>query len=346
MREQGSSWGAVGRLEEAGMYWGVARTHGKSSRCLHPAPAVLLVSLLIIQGCTGITLPHSAVPAGATATAVLSAGSTRLRARDGMTILYVPEGTFLMGSDYLQTGYARRLCREYLRKDTVAACQPSNYGDETPAHAVTLDGFWLDRTEVSNAQYKKCELAGACEAPAESGSHYRSSYYGTQEFADHPVIFVTLEQARVYCGWVGGRLPTEAEWEYAARGPESLIFPWGNEFDGTRLNYCDANCDAGPNDPTVDDGHADTAPVGSFPSGASWVGALDMAGNVREWTAGWYGSYPAAPQVNPDGSAVGDLIVPRGGSWIDNPSLVRSANRGGNTPDYYRDYYGFRCVGD
>ena len=259
-------------------------------------------------------------------------------------MVYVPEGTFEMGSDYLATAYARGLCKAYIRKDTIAACQASNYRDESPAHAVTLAAFWIDQTEVSNAQYQRCEMAGGCEPPRERSSHYRASYYGTAEYADYPVIFVTRDQASAYCSWAGGRLPTEAEWEYAARGPGSAIFPWGDEFDGSRLNYCDVNCDAGPNDPMIDDGHADTARVGRFPSGASWIGALDMAGNVREWVAGWYGPYSVDAQLNPSGPAAGDLIVPRGGSWIDNPSIVRSANRGGNTPDYYRDYYGFRCV--
>lgn len=260
-------------------------------------------------------------------------------------MLYVPAGTFRMGSDYLATRYARKLCREYISQDSLAACQQSNYGDESPAHAVTLSPFWIDQTEVTNSRYQLCELAGACSSPAERSSHYRLAYHDTEEFADYPVIFVTRDQAAAYCEWVGARLPTEAEWEYAARGPESSIFPWGSTFDGTRLNYCDANCSAGPNDPTVNDGYAETAPVGSFPSGASWIGALDMAGNVREWVDGWYGSYTPDAQIDPPGPERGDLIVPRGGSWIDNPSLVRSANRGGNTPDYFRDYYGFRCAG-
>lgn len=327
------------------MRWGRSVMYGNRGRSLYLTTAVLLIALLIIQGCTGMSLPDNAVQTPASSSAVVPPGSRQLRTLDGMTVVYVPEGTFRMGSDYLETAYARQLCRKYLRQDMVAACQQSNYGDESPAHTVTLEAFWIDQTEVSNAQYAKCELAGACEPPAERKSHYHSGYYGAPAYADYPVIFVTRDKASAYCDWVGARLPTEAEWEYAARGPESSIFPWGNTFDGTRLNYCDTNCDAGPNDPTIDDGYADTAPVGSFPTGASWIGALDMAGNVREWTAGWYAAYPAATHINPTGNEPGELIVPRGGSWIDNPSLVRSANRGGNTPDYYRDYYGFRCAG-
>lgn len=324
----------------------VGGVRGHSGKRLHRAVAVVLVPFFILQGCGTITESATESVPHAAPTAVPSPGSTRVRAPDGMHMVYVPEGTFLMGSDYLATGFARKLCREYMHRDTVAACQKSNYADETPAHAVTLAAFWIDQTEVSNRQYQQCEQAGVCEPPAERGSHYRPAYYGAADYAGFPVIFVTRGQAITYCEWVGGRLPTEAEWEYAARGPNSSIFPWGNAFDGTRLNYCDASCDAGPNDPKVDDGYAETAPVGSFPSGASWVGALDMAGNVREWVDGWYGSYPRAALIDPAGPERGELIIPRGGSWIDNPSLVRSANRGGNTPDYYRDYYGFRCVGE
>ncbi|HEY5983018.1 MAG TPA: formylglycine-generating enzyme family protein [Anaerolineales bacterium] len=269
-----------------------------------------------------------------------------MRSADGMTAVYVPAGTFRMGSDYLQTRCARELCRQYADGDSVAACQPANFGDESPSHDVDLREFWIDRTEVTNGEYQKCVLEGTCTVPAQSRSHYRSTYYGDPTYSDYPVIAVTRQQASAYCAWAGARLPTEAEWEYAARGPEGRIFPWGAAFDGSRLNFCDVNCDAGPNDVSVDDGYADTAPVGTYPSGASWVGALDMAGNVREWVADRYGPYTADPQVNPLGPSAGDLDVPRGGSWIDNPSLVRSANRGGNVPDYYRDYYGFRCVMD
>jgi formylglycine-generating enzyme required for sulfatase activity len=305
--------------------------------------ALLLAVSSLGSGCAQNT-PLIAQTNAVAPTASLSAGSRQLRARDGMTMLYVPEGRFKMGSDYLETNYARKLCREYIVRDTIAACKADNFRDESPAHDVMLAAFWIDQTEVSNEQYLRCENASVCKPPVQSNSHFHPSYYGNPEYADYPVLFVTRAQAAAYCHWVGGRLPTEAEWEYAARGPNSSIFPWGDAFDGTRLNYCDVNCDAGPSDPTIDDGYADTAPVGSFPSGASWIGALDMAGNVREWVADWYGPYPSQAQIDPTGPARGDLIVPRGGSWIDNPSIVRGANRGGNTEDYYRDYYGFRCA--
>jgi len=301
---------------------------------------------LSAQGCITLTGPDSANTIQAAPSAAPSPGSMRVRGRDGMSMVYVAAGDFDMGSDYLEAAFGRKLCRQYIGGSAAAACYPDNFRDEAPPHHVTLNGFWIDRTEVTNGQYQRCVQAGACRPPAEIRSHYRPFYYGNAEFADYPVILVTRDQAIAYCSWAGARLPTESEWEYAARGPESWIFPWGDSFDGTRLNYCDENCDAGPSDPKMDDGYADTAPVGTFPSGASWVNALDMAGNVREWVADWYGTYPADQQINPTGPASGESVIPRGGSWIDNPSLVRSANRGGNTPDYYRYYYVFRCVMD
>ena len=261
-------------------------------------------------------------------------------------MVFVPAGSFQMGSDYRQQAYARAICRQYVGSDATAQCRAANYGDESPAHLVTLESFWIDRMEVTNAQYALCVASGACSAPGASNDRGEPTNYADSAFIDHPVVMVSLSAARSYCGWAGGRLPTEAEWEYAARGPSGLIFPWGDAFDGTRLNYCDLTCSAGPNDPVTDDGYPRTAPVGSFPTGASWVGALDMAGNVREWVADWYGPYTANSQTEPTVPVSGTLNVPRGGSWLDNPSLVRSANRGGNQPGYSRDYYGFRCADD
>jgi serine/threonine-protein kinase len=110
------------------------------------------------------------------------------------------------------------------------------------------------------------------------------------------------------------------------------------------LNYCDVNCKLGPKDETVDDGYADTAPVGSFPTGVSWCGALDMAGNVREWVADWFGYYPSERQVDPTGPSSGESRIPRGGSWLDIPDDIRSTNRGENTPNYTRYKVGFRCA--
>jgi serine/threonine protein kinase len=245
-------------------------------------------------------------------------GDTLTRSADSMVMAYVPAGEFEMGS---------RLDSE----------------EERPVHTVKLDGFWLDRTEVSNEQYAQCVAAGACEPPTESRSDTRDAYYGNEAYGDYPVIYVNWYQADTYCTWVDGRLPTEAEYEYAASGPEGRTYPWEGEFDGTRVNICDVNCDldwAGP----WDDGHADTAPVGSYPAGASWCGALDIVGNVWGWTADWHGAYASNWVENPTGPASGEARVMRGGSYGDDQDRARCSFRGWVEPNVSRGYIGFRCV--
>jgi len=273
-----------------------------------------------------------------------SLGDTWTRPADGMVMVYVPGGEFEMGIDADGAKYARQLCKAYAGEAALAVCQPMSFANERPAHTVALDGFWIDRTEVTNGQYRRCEEAGVCDPPTESSSYTRDSYYGDSAYDDYPVIYVNWLRANTYCEWVEARLPTEAEWEYTARSPEGWTYPWGNEFDGTRLNYCDVNSKLGPKDETVDDGYADTAPVGSYPAGISWCGALDMAGNVREWVADWFGYYPSERRVNPTGPSSGESRIPRGGSWLDAPDNIRSTNRGENTPDYTRHKVGFRCA--
>ena len=271
-------------------------------------------------------------------------GDTWIRPQDQMVMVYVPEGEFQMGSTKEMVFFAKDLCKESLGGGiTVGICNYSSFMDEYPDHTVELPDYWLDQTEVTNGQYRLCAEAGECDPPKEMGSFTRENYYDDTGFNNYPVVHVTRDMAADYCDWAGVRLPTEAEWEYAARGPEGLIFPWGNEFDPGRLNYCDAGCQ-GVADLTYNDGYPDTAPVGSFPEGASWIGALDMSGNVREWVADWYGYYPNEKVDNPQGPAEGDSRIPRGGSWYDTQDNLRSTNRGGNTPDYWRHKVGFRCA--
>jgi formylglycine-generating enzyme required for sulfatase activity len=210
---------------------------------------------------------------------------------------------------------------------------------------------------VTNAQFAAFlseqgnqEEGGARWLDIESGSalieESGGSFQAQAGFEEHPVIMVTWYGSNAYCQWVGGQLPTEAQWEYAARSSGGNIFPWGDDFEGTRLNYCDNNCEFDWKDETVDDGYARTAPVGSYPAGDSWVGAQDMAGNVWEWTADWYEAnyYESSPINNPTGPAIGDFKVLRGGSWDNNPYVVRGANRSVNAPDFRFSVVGFRCV--
>jgi len=249
----------------------------------------------------------------------------RVVVRGGVEVeqVFVPAGSFMMGSE--------------------------DGGDnERPVHEVTLDAFWLDRTEVTNAQFELfvSETGFQTTAEQEGGGYIVSNNEWTYtEGADwrhpqgpssnlnglgpHPVVLVSWDDATAFCAWAGGRLPTEAEWEVAARGPESRVYPWGDTFDGERLNFCDVNCPFDWADKSVDDSYAYTAPVGSYPDGASWVGALDMAGNVWEWVNDWYdsGYYGQSPDENPSGPASGEYRVLRGGAWGNGDGDARSSYR-------------------
>ena len=246
-------------------------------------------------------------------------GGVQARAKDGMALVYVPAGEFEMGSI-------------------------EGASDERPVHTIWLNSFWIDQTEVTNTQYRQCAEAGACEAPTECD--WGIPTYEDETKADHPVVCVDWFGAQAYCEWAGGRLPTEAEWEYAARGPAQNTYPWGDTFDGELLNYCDANCEYDHRDSMHDDGYEMTAPVGSYSDGASWCGALDMAGNVWEWVADRYDNdhYADSPSRNPTGPSAGDYRVLRGGSWTGLAKNVRSADRDYDRPSPRYHAVGFRCV--
>lgn len=238
-----------------------------------------------------------------TPTPTLGPGEPKARPADDMVMVYVPAGTFQMGSD---------------------ETDPSAKESEKPPHQVTLDAFWIDRYEVSNAQYARCVEADVCQ---ESGHADDATYTG----ADLPVVGVPWQDAVDYCRWAGGRLPTEAEWEYAARGTDGPIYPWGDTFDSSKANV-QGN----------DDGYLRTAPVDSFPTGASWVGVLHMAGNVWEWVDDWYDGYPGTTHQNDYFGTTYKVL--RGGSWDIDEEHVRAANRLPVPPSIYPYYVGFRCV--
>jgi formylglycine-generating enzyme required for sulfatase activity len=221
---------------------------------------------------------------------------------DEAVYVYVPAGEFTMGAG-------------------------DGEADERPVHRVVVDAFWIMRTEVTNAQYDRCVRAGVCTAPD-------NDVWRDVRFAEHPVTHVSWEQASTYAQWVGGSLPTEAQWEKAARGVDLRTYPWGNaEPTANLLNF-------------EGSGIGGTSAVGSYPAGASPYGALDMAGNVWEWVNDWYGEeyYSQSPSDNPPGPETGTYRVLRGGSWGYGDYVVRSADRNGVGPDFWSDLNGFRCV--
>ena len=193
-------------------------------------------------------------------------------------------------------------------------------GDELPAHEVTLDAFWMDQVEVTNGMYNLCVQAGACKLPVKLNSDNHVEYFNNPDFRDYPVIQVTWYDANAYCQWAGRRLPTEAEWERAARGDDLRPYPWGGE-PPNELNSNSNNI------------ASDVTRVGSYAAGASPFGVLDMAGNVWEWVADYYNQnyYGESPAVNPTGPENGGLDhlrVIRGGSFQDGLFNLRVSNRG------------------
>lgn len=260
---------------------------------------------------------------------------------DGVTMMLVPVGSFEMGSTEEEIVIAVELCSEARQDDEV--CYEYFFDDETPVNIQEFsEPFWIDRTEVTRGQYAICVEASVCEETPDSP-------YSTED--NQPIISVTWFQAQTYCEeWRDGRLPTEAEWEYTARGPDRLLFPWGNEFDYRLANHCDINCaeaDWASNftytNPDNNDVFEFTAPVASFEDGVSWVGAHDMAGNLWEWTSSLYRDYP----YNEDHESTinSDLRVMRGGSFAFGTAFdLRSTDRAGYDPNFVGGSVGFRCA--
>jgi formylglycine-generating enzyme required for sulfatase activity len=232
------------------------------------------------------------------ATAVRAA-SSGIEATDGANMVLVPAGEALIG---------------------LAPGEPGS--DRNPLRKVYLNAFYIDKYEVTNEQYHKCVAAGACKDPSLITDYPPAffdagkKWYRMETMKNYPVVGITWRQAGIYCEWAGKRLPLGTEWEKAARGMDGRKYPWGNEWDGTRANW---------NDGGKIDGYMKLAPVGSFPRGASPCGAMDMAGNVREWV---------------------DEAVVRGGSWYGNPVSLRSGDPGHDYIVERDDDIGFRCAMD
>jgi formylglycine-generating enzyme required for sulfatase activity len=228
----------------------------------------------------------------------------------GVPMVLVPAGEFTMGSE---TGES----------------------DEKPVHQVYLDAFYIDIYEVTNAAYKACEDAGKCNSPKQTGSFTRSRYYGNSQYDDNPVIYVDWNMAKTYCEWRAGKLPTEAQWEKAARGTDERIYPWNSGIDSRYANY---NSYVG-----------DTVNVGNYEDGKSIYGVYDMAGNVWEWIADLYDSrYYQSSYIesNPQGPYRTDqqYVVIRGGSWDSGVIHLRVSNRDSYLSNGYSYKIGFRCV--
>ncbi len=238
-------------------------------------------------------------------------GATRTSQKDDMVLMYVPAGEFKMGTTPIE----------------------STLINEKPQHVVFVDAFWMDKTEITNARYALCVNDGKCAPPTLTQSATRPRYYGNLDFNNYPLIGLTWDEAKNYCAWAGQRLPTEAEWEKAARGVTNWTYPWGNTSpDSTVLNFGRMI--------------GDTSEVNKYPKGSSQYGIWDLAGNVSEWIADWYDEkyYEASPAKNPTGAATGQTRVVRGGAWDFPPQGLRAAQRQGANPLTRAYNVGFRCV--
>lgn len=229
----------------------------------------------------------------------LPAGTVDVSLSDGMKTLYVPAGEFIMGAE-------------------------NGDPDELPIHKVYLDSYWIDQTEVTNAMYKMCVDVGTCPTPI------NEEYFGKSQYADYPVVYVTWNNAKSYCEWAGRRLPTEAEWEKAARGTDGRIYPWGDGTNCRKANY--ESC------------FGSMRIVGFYNPGP--YGTLDMVGNAWEWVLDWYDEfyYEKSPHDNPQGPSTGQYRGLRSGSWETKSKDARTPARSYSSADDSKPKISFRCA--
>jgi len=288
---------------------------------------IMFLLIIIVSGCGQIN------PTASENDKLDGLGKTRISTSDQMTMVYVPEGEFLMGTEIGMT-------------------------DEQPIHKVYLDAYWVDRIEVTNSMYANCVQSGACEKPSSL------VFYNDPTFANHPVEYVSWNDAVDYCTWAGRRLPTEAEWEKVATWDpytdQKHVYPWGNTYDCKLGNFDDeTELDASlmPGGQVNCDGYVRSAPVGSYPDGASVYGVLDLGGNVWEWVhdafievdplnASIQNYYAVSPPRNPQGvdPAITGYRGVRGGSYNFTFGVGRSAYRLWYGLDDSYPGIGFRCA--
>lgn len=251
---------------------------------------------------------------------------------------FIRAGYFLRGSNFEENKAAFKMCRQFDK-----SCKMWWFSDEYPAKSVSLDNYWIDVYEVTNEKYLKFveatghppALDASCTTDAcRDGNLWEGASF-PPAIRKQPVTQVSWYDAEAYCKWRGKRLPTEAEWEKAARGPKGNIYPWGNASPKGRATF-----------ERKWNGIYTMTDVGSYPNGASIYGVHDMAGNVWEWVDDWYDRtyYTRGTKSNPRGYVEGEFKSLRGGSWVNFPDSLRSAFRRWSRPDVRFNDTGFRCA--
>lgn len=347
-RQVGGEWQCDARFA-------FALTRGEQSRRAQATATVVAQSTATAAAQAAATATARAA-ARATAVANMPAALQSVYDRFGLEFVHVAAGEFTMSSSESQIDALLDLCNQFNDNN----CERGWFENATPQHTVALDDFWMGKTEVTNAQYAAFVGAGGYTQPelwSDAGWEWRENSDVTQPDCwdgarwnqpHYPVVCVNWYEAVAYAHWLARetglpiRLPSEAEWEKAARGTDGRLWPWGTQPpDGSPLNYCDINCNI--------------APVGSYPAGASPYGALDMAGNVSEWTStAWGGcdwpgpgtfAYPYRPDDGREDQAASDCRVQRGGAWNFSHYYAAAVSRSGKDPyDWYHLYGGFRVV--